>query len=173
MPGWGSAVEVAVFIAGGEKALLRGGCTRATENFCTRDTCSFYGVSVCCFLILLWFAKVQRKLWLIAWHMWEHRNNVHHDVHHSIHPCESVAIIGEIIKESQTGLANLNQSLSHLFNGTVQSRLIWTIEMKIQWLISVRRARTQYNESLEMDPPDFDPTVTAVLRRWEKKGRNR
>jgi hypothetical protein len=87
----------------------------------------------------LWLAKVQRKLWLIAWTMWEHRNKIYHDVHKSITPNKRIVAITEmIITESQIGLNTLSQSLSHLFVvGDTQTKLAWSIDMQVQWLTSV------------------------------------
>lgn len=125
---------------------------------------------------LLWMAKLQRKIWMIAWSMWEHRNDTHHNTHNSYHPHEVVAIGGEVIREWQEGLSHLPQSLRHLFNGNVHTVLAWTTEMKLQWLLSVRKARHHYYPLLGLEPTASEPTaseptVTAVLKRYVSKGR--
>ncbi len=116
-------------------------------------------------------AKLQRKIWLIAWSMWEQRNEIHHNIHNSYHPHEVVAIGGEVIREFQDGLSHLPESLKHLFQGNIHSYLAWTTEMKLQWLISVRKARAYHYDILGLDRPIPDPTVTVVLRRYESKER--
>ena len=45
---------------------------------------------------MLILSKTQRKIWMIAWNMWLHRNSILHEENHSIHPNE-VKSLDEVI----------------------------------------------------------------------------
>jgi hypothetical protein len=76
---------------------------------------------------LLWISRVQRRIWLMAWNMWEHRNNFLHNDGTTIHTYETRAINEEIREEWTTGLGQLSPTYNHLFNGDLQHRLDDTI----------------------------------------------
>ena len=45
---------------------------------------------------ILWLSKTQQKIWLIAWHMWEHRNEALHKTNQSFHPTVIQSLKDEI-----------------------------------------------------------------------------
>ena len=119
---------------------------------------------------LLWFAKIQHRLWNIVFDLWDQRNHVLHVDNNSIHPHELTAINGELIQAMLIKDADLPISQRYLFHGTAQSKLHWTISMKIQWLISVRRAKIHFYPLRDIPLPVWHDTVTLVLKRWCRKG---
>ena len=117
----------------------------------------------------VWFSLLQQKLWMITFHLWEHRNTVLHTTLHSIHPSEIVAINDEITQEVQVGLAGLPTTQRYLFHGTSQSKLSWTVSMKIQWLNSIRSSRNHFYQQANLPLPERNETVNRVLHRWERQ----
>jgi hypothetical protein len=66
---------------------------------------------------ILWISRVQRKIWHIAWKMWEQRNEFLHHNGETIHTYEMNALGEEIQKEWDEGLGQLPPTYNHLFNG--------------------------------------------------------
>ena len=121
-------------------------------------------------LAVLWFAKIQHRLWNIVFDLWDQRNHVLHVDNNSIHLHELTAINGEIIQAMLIKDADLPISQRYLFHGMAQSKLQWTISMKIQWLISVQRAKIHFYPLRDIPLPVWHDTVTLVLKRWCRKG---
>ena len=119
---------------------------------------------------IIWFAKIQYKLWTIIFDLWDQRNHILHVTNHSIHPHELTAVHGEIIQAMQTPVANLPRSQRYLFQESVQVKLQWNISMKIQWLISVRRSQQHFYPLSNLQLPVWQETVTQVIQRWSRKG---
>jgi hypothetical protein len=118
---------------------------------------------------LLWISRVQRKIWMIAWEMWDHRNMFLHNKGASIHAYEMQALEGEINNEWNTGLDQLPQNYSHLFSGTVQDRMLDTVNNKLMWLISVWSAR---DNEIHVGPMrERNSTITTIYDRWKKKNK--
>jgi hypothetical protein len=117
----------------------------------------------------LWMTKIQKRIWEVMYALWEHRNQVLHEIHHSVHPHELTAINGEIIQEMILGPAHLPASERYLFHVPTTSKLNWTIAMKIQWLVSVRRSRNHYYLISDTPLPLRHQAVTGVLTRWSKR----
>jgi hypothetical protein len=118
---------------------------------------------------LLWMTKVQKRIWMIMYALWDHRNKVLHDIHQSVHPNELTAINGEIVQEMQLGYTNLPHSQRYLFHGTTQDKLRWNVSMKIQWLVSVRGSRNHFYELHQLPLPTRQMIVTRVLQRWGRR----
>ena len=91
---------------------------------------------------LLWMARLQRKIWEIAWTMWEHRNNTLHNDGTTFHQHEMRAVDSAIVTEWTNGLDGLPpQHYSFLFTGSLQLRLSENIHQKQMWLCTVWSAR--------------------------------
>ena len=92
----------------------------------------------------LWMARLQWRIWEIAWTMWLHRNDhLHHDGK-TIHFQEAAAIDSEIQREIDTGLAGLPTTYQYLFNMTPQNRIRQPISSKQEWLTTLWAARDHY-----------------------------
>jgi hypothetical protein len=84
---------------------------------------------------------VQQRIWLIAWNMWEHRNNYLHNDGRTIHSFDTKALNEEIKEEWTLGLDQLDPSYSHLFNGHLNERIEDTTSNKLMWVSSVWSAQ--------------------------------
>ena len=67
----------------------------------------------------LLLSKVQRRVWHIAWKLWEHRNKFLHETNHSYHPTEIIAISAKIEKEWKRNLEDIQREHSVFFSGTL------------------------------------------------------
>jgi hypothetical protein len=47
----------------------------------------------------LWISRAQRRIWMIAWNMWSHRNNFLHNDRKTIHLFEMAELDDEIRSE--------------------------------------------------------------------------
>ena len=119
---------------------------------------------------ILWLATVQHKLWIILFDLWDQRNHVLHVINQSLHPHELTAIHEEITQAMQTPLHIIPQSQRYLFHDSVEAKLRWSISMKIQWLISVRRSQRHFYPLLHTPLPVWAETVTQIIHRWQRKG---
>jgi hypothetical protein len=88
-------------------------------------------------LSLLWISRVQRKIWMIAWEMWEHCNtNLHHNGT-TIHLYKMDAINHEIDQEWNTGIDQLPPTYTYLFAGNKDDRINDKVRQKLMWLTSI------------------------------------
>jgi hypothetical protein len=116
---------------------------------------------------LLWISRVQRRIWMIAWNLWEHRNRFLHNEGRTIHSFETKALDKEIQSEWETGLGQLDPSYNYLFNGNLHTCLNDTIHKKLMWIISVWSAR---DNDITIGPPRTRNTIVINLYdRWKKK----
>ena len=65
---------------------------------------------------ILWMTKMQQRIWIIPWSLWEHRNNHLHNDGSSIHCTYHQSVISEIIREWNIGSCTLAQRYHHLFH---------------------------------------------------------
>jgi hypothetical protein len=69
---------------------------------------------------ILWISRVQRKIWHIAWSMWDQPNEYLHHKGETIHAFEMRALDSEINTEWDTGIDQLPLSYNYLFQGLKQ-----------------------------------------------------
>jgi hypothetical protein len=116
---------------------------------------------------LLWTSRVQRKIWLIAWDMWEHRNNFLHNDGKTMHSIEMTALNEEIGLEWNTGIEQLPPKYAYLFHGTLQQRLEDKIKHKLMWIYSLWAAR---DNELHIGPQRTrNPDMVNLFARWKAK----
>lgn len=97
---------------------------------------------------ILWMAKLQRKLWEIAYKMWDHRNNDLHREGLTIHKHELQALNNEIMTEFTIGIDLLpRRRYSNLFQGTVRERLQDNHHLKRMWLTNMWTARDKFGSN--------------------------
>lgn len=115
---------------------------------------------------LLLMAKLQRKIWHIAWKLWEHRNDILHNRGGRAHRQEIEDTNTAITGEWEKGIDTLPAKYNGLFRGTLQERLEYAHKRKLQWLSSVWLARQKVDGRLTLPAS----TNTAVVRytRWLK-----
>ena len=94
---------------------------------------------------LLLLSKAQRRIWKIAWHLWNHHNAILHDKNKSFHPSEIQNIDKELQFEWDKNIDTLPSSYPSLFPGTLQSLLSKTHANKLNWLITVWSVRELFN----------------------------
>ena len=114
----------------------------------------------------LWMAKLQNKIWQIAWTMWDHRNKHLHEENKHEHATTLEALNEQIKKEIETGLETLPRRYTRLFLRSSQSRLKDTIEHKKQWLTSVWAARDRMYQPEENER---NAEVRIFYERWKKR----
>lgn len=115
---------------------------------------------------LLLMSKTQRKIWHVAWSLWEHRNDILHNEGDKEHKkaVEDQNIL--VLEEWATGLDTLPQRYAGLFRGTLEEKIALSFQRKQQWLSSVWHARRRVDGFVL-----FDETNSAVIRylRWYKR----
>lgn len=85
-----------------------------------------------------WTSALIRKMWLIAWDLWEHRNGYLHDKETSI---LSQQVDADISEQFSLGLKQLDNPTKALFQGGLTKVLAKPLEVKQQWLRRVTEAR--------------------------------
>jgi hypothetical protein len=119
---------------------------------------------------LLWISRVQRRIWLIAWELWEHRNSQLHNKGNTIHSYEMQELDIEIRNEWGSGLDQLPQTYTHLFDGSLENRITDNVHQKLMWLISVWTAR---DNEIHVGPMrQRSSTILTIYDRWKKKNNN-
>ena len=115
----------------------------------------------------LWIARMQNKVWLIAWDLWQHRNNLLHGDGSRIHPRDYTATNNQVIAEWTTVLESLSLTLyGHLFQGSLRHQLSSSITEKRQWITSVWAGRDRDNSHLNYL---CDATADRFYDRWKKR----
>lgn len=106
-----------------------------------------------------WISALIRKLWLIAWDLWEHRNGFLHDKDQSILISQLDAQIAE---QFEIGHTSLDVNTKSLFKQGLPFILKRPIDVKHQWLRRVCAARD--NAALG-DNARFG-TKRQIMARW-------
>jgi hypothetical protein len=119
---------------------------------------------------LLWISRAQQQIWLIAWEMWDHRNNYLHNHGTTIHSYKMAALKSEIQQEWQTGINQSPPTYNHLFEGEINKRLSNTTNQQLMWLFSIWAA--QDNEILIGQMCQRNPTILTIYDHWKGKNNN-
>ena len=114
----------------------------------------------------LWMAKLQNKIWQIAWTMWDHRNKHLHEDNNHIHATSLAALNEQIEQELEIGRSTLPQRYERLFRRQRERMERDTIEQKKQWLTSVWAARDKYNEC---ETQGQNEEVKIFYDRWRNR----
>jgi hypothetical protein len=114
----------------------------------------------------LWIARFQRKMWDIAWTLWQQRNEFLHNDGRTIHYQESAAVTREIRKEYVMAGNGLPPSYHHLFLGNIEELINQPIHIKQEWLKSVWVARDHHRPE-KVEPRDS--IAEAFYLRWKEK----
>ena len=119
---------------------------------------------------LLLLSKVQRRIWKIAWLMWEHRNHHLHETSHSIPAIEQTAIDEEIRNEWNIGISALTERHRHLFNGSLEEKSQKKYHTKRIWLSTVWSARETVDRNhLANNQVHTDTTTRLRFEQWKRK----
>ena len=118
----------------------------------------------------LLLSKAQRRIWMVAWAMWEQRNLFLHDTNQSFHPQELKAIDTEIQYELGKGLANLAPTYSPLFSINLPSFLETSHVNKLNWITTIWTVRELNNPAYFLDnDTDMDPLTRYRYLRWKQQ----
>ena len=116
----------------------------------------------------LLLASVQRKIWKIAWDIWEHRNKFLHETNHSYHPTEKRAIDKEIAHEWEKQLDGLPRQYLTLFHGTLQQKHAKSHTAKLKWLTTIWTLREMVNPNyFTQVHHDIDPMTRHRYLAWK------
>ena len=119
---------------------------------------------------LLLLSKVQRRVWRIAWLMWEHRNHHLHDKISSCPVVEQTAINDEVKNEWNLGLSTLLDRYRYLFNGTLDVKLQKSYHSKRLWLASVWTAQETVDiNHLVNNQLQTDTTIRLRFEKWKRR----
>ena len=110
----------------------------------------------------LWISKAQRRIWLIAWKLWEQRNNVLHS-NGSIHQYE-IELLQQEIQKEWDNQHSLTHQYRNLFRGTLQQKLETSIQQQKRWIVNVWAAQ----EKLGTIREDRDENILNIFDRWKK-----
>ena len=120
---------------------------------------------------LLLLSKTQRKIWMIAWEMWTHRNEHLHTTCKSVHPEERPDIDSEIQQEWDNGTSSLPLHSRGLMQGSLEQTLQMSYSAKRQWLTTIWTARETLNPNyLKNNPSSSDMDTTRFrYERWKAR----
>jgi hypothetical protein len=115
----------------------------------------------------LWISRAQRRIWMIAWDMWSHRNKFLHNEGKTIHLFEMAALDDEIRNEWDASTGQLPSHFDHMSSGQLIHRLDDMIHHKLMWLFSVWSAR---DNEIHIGPlRTRNTTMTKLYDRWKSK----
>jgi hypothetical protein len=106
-----------------------------------------------------WATAIIRKLWQIAWDMWEHRNGYLHARNTGLH---SQYINKVITSEFQLGWAMLDRETRALFHPGLASTISKPIEVREQWIKRVQAARQKMETTIQ---PAFQ-SERSLMSAW-------
>ena len=113
----------------------------------------------------LWITRLQRRIWEIAWEMWQHRNEFLHSDGSTIHFQESAAINTEIRNELQISGNGLPARYQYLFLRDIDHLMGLTIFAKQEWLMTVWVARDHHSPA-QVGPRNA--LAEAFYHRWKQ-----
>jgi hypothetical protein len=110
-----------------------------------------------------WVESLIRKLWEVAWDLWEHRNGI---LHHK----EASIIISQLNAEISTEFREKESLLAPdkaLFRVGLNSLLSKPIEIKQQWLARIKLARQRRTQADALGAEQSQER--RVMARWLNK----
>ena len=84
---------------------------------------------------------LQKRLWKVAFKLWEHRNSFKHDTKMRLCNHDHTSLQDEIIKEWRTGKDLMHARFAYLLDGTIADIFCKSIHAKKQWLFTIWCAR--------------------------------
>jgi hypothetical protein len=106
-----------------------------------------------------WLSALIRKLWQIAWDLWEHRNGY---LHRNKDSLISAEVNGKIVEEFRKGTTMLRQTTRALFAGGLETVLSKPLDIRQQWIRRITLARQKDEEA-------YQETFTAertLMSQW-------
>jgi hypothetical protein len=106
-----------------------------------------------------WLSALIRKMWLIAWDLWEHRNGYLHDQETSILVQQINTLIAE---QFDIGVKTLDAPTKALFKGGLQVVLAKPLDVKQQWHRRVLAAR----QNASLGQAETYQSERKTMARW-------
>ena len=122
---------------------------------------------------ITWMALFQRRIWIIPWELWEHRNQILHQ-QKTLHPTEIDSLNNEISIEWIIGLDDLPRTrYAHLFRGTLTHQIKDTPHFKQLWLASVWAARDSSSRNHRTPPIRARNAIaSSFYQQWKDRLEN-
>ena len=119
---------------------------------------------------ILLLSKVQRRIWQIAWRLWDHRNKILHDENKSFQPSDIQNINKKIQYEWKKNVDTLHPSYSSLFGRQLHTILTKSHVNKLNWLITVWSVRELQNPLYltENTHPQAEPMSRYQYLSWKQ-----
>ena len=95
---------------------------------------------------LRWTVAIIKKLWDVAWDLWEQCNGFLHDREYQETLHNMASVDAEIRFQFRQGHTHLSQQARYLFDGTVEDLLQTSIHHRQRWLASITAAWAMANE---------------------------
>jgi hypothetical protein len=114
---------------------------------------------------LRWTVAVIKKLWDVAWDLWEQRNGFLHDAEYRATLHNTASLDSEIRFHFRQGGSHLPRRVQYLFEGNLSDLLTTSVRHRQQWLKSVVAARAMANERQALQ----DRSLAAsrqLMRAW-------
>ena len=112
---------------------------------------------------LLWISKLQRRIWQIAWSMWEQRNDMLHNQGSTIHQYDTELLDQEIRKEWAS--QNVPARYNYLFRGSLEDKLHSSTAQKQSWITNLWTAQ----EAHAIASDNRNDHVTKIFERWKAR----
>jgi hypothetical protein len=108
---------------------------------------------------------VIKKLWDVAWDLWEHRNGFLHDAEYQETLYNMANVNAEIRFQFERGCEKLPQRVRYLFEGNLSELLTTSVQHRHKWLATVTAAREMADERQALQ----DQSLAAsrqLMRAW-------
>jgi hypothetical protein len=121
---------------------------------------------------LRWTVAIIKKLWDVAWDLWEQRNGFLHARENQEVLHDMVNVDAEIRFQFQRGRQTLSRRSRYLFDGEVEELLQTSIHTRQQWLASVTAARAMAVERQAQEDQGMAAS-RQLMRAWLAGNNNR
>ena len=110
-----------------------------------------------------WAVALIKKLWEVAWDLWEYRNSI---VHHKEMGQLELDLRNKIQWQFARGTAHLPKQVARLFSPGIDAILKSSLDSRQAWLIRVTHARARARRRRAAAGLDTLHRERALLRRW-------
>ena len=110
-----------------------------------------------------WMIACIKKLWEVAWDLWDHRNRVVHDQRDGV---LDLKLRQEILLEFESGAAGLPRTARRMFAPGRAAILKYKLDAKQAWLIRVRSARSRQERRQAAGLTDTYQAERMAMSRW-------
>ena len=116
-----------------------------------------------------WLVAVIKKVWEVAWDIWDHRNNV---VHGKDAKTIANQLRQEIEEQFKLGVETVTKDAKLLFGQGKKKIMEGNTDMQKAWLVRIKQARVRYAEQVEEDQSGFR-SERRMMAGWLRKDGSR